>query len=265
MKKKINYSFHIGERCQFLALLKNNNLISGLNPFSGTYISINNSFKLIKSKFEDFENNLLQFKISTKEYNIINKTKNIDKLDEMIKNNKFYFFDKENFYKDKDYCINLNYTSESNFLIDDMYYWNDYFVLPNVNYNLDTQKDTYYRRKNRFMNCLETNNPDEILLIYMNKLIPSSIDVYNFIEHIKSTYDLSYNLFLIIPTSDKITEEIVIYNNIYFYIINFPSLEIQLNNNPGDDLSLHIYCHQYNTIKSKLFEYFDINLMNLYD
>ena len=61
---EINYSFHIGGRCQSLAFLTNNKLLSGYNCFSGIYTSFKSAINVIKNNFEDFENHIVKFKIS---------------------------------------------------------------------------------------------------------------------------------------------------------------------------------------------------------
>lgn len=48
----INYSFHIGQRCQSLFFLNQNNFLSGLNCFSGIYISFDSVLSIINNNFQ---------------------------------------------------------------------------------------------------------------------------------------------------------------------------------------------------------------------
>jgi hypothetical protein len=262
---QINYSFHIGERCQSSHFLSTNNLISCCNPFSGIYISFDKAIEIMNNNFKDFLNNITYFIISQKKLiNIINQNKNFENIDKLIENNKFDFFHKKNYYSDADYCLSLNYTDLKNFEIDDLYYWKSYCVMPNANYNTENQIETYTRRKDRFLNILQNKNKENILLIYQNKLI-KYCDVFDYINTIIIMYNLEYNLFFIIPidTDDlNFEDKIQYHNNITFYLIKFPNLESQILNNPNDDNPLS-NSEEYNKIKQKINELYDMKLHSL--
>jgi hypothetical protein len=274
---EINYSFHIGQRCQSLAFLQSNNFLTGYNLFAGSYISFKSTINIIKNNFKDFENHIVKFNISE----LKNEDDNIkfvrchdyshEKILEyktLLKSNDFNFFFKKNYYYNANYCINLKYTDIENFIINDLFYWkNNYLVLPNSDYSSDEQIDTFNRIKERFKNCLENNNPEKILLIFMDTLIIDS-DIEKKINDVIDTYTLQYNLFYIIPIYNENeneknmnNEKITKINNITFYTIYFPSLEIQKINNPNDDNPLS-FVENYNNIKNKLSECYNLNLIN---
>ena len=260
MISQIKYCFHIGERCNSLAHFKNNNLLYSFNCFSGLYISFNSVIQIIKNNFNNFENNIAKFKIAelkdTLDVQFIRCDINIDELNEiknLLINNNFDFFYKENFYKNHNYCINLTYTDKSNFLKNDMYFYNNnYCIMPNSDYNDDECLNTYYRRKNRFQECLNNQNPELILLIYMDKLVIDT-DINLKITDVVNQYQLKYKLFYIIPIysineKNLENEKIINIDNITFYTIYFSSLEFQKNNNPNDDNALGLYPEEYNKI-----------------
>lgn len=263
--KTINYAFHIGERCQSYGFFSSNKLISCANPFSGIYVSFDMAINIINNNFIDYIDNIAYFIISKKKLiNIVNKNKDFDNIDKFIENNKFNFFHKENYYKNNDYCISLNYTDLNNFNIDDMYYWNSYCVMPNVNYNTNQQIEIYTKRKKRFLNILHNVNEENILLIYQNKLI-KYCDLLNFIDNIIKKYNLKYNLFFIIPVSNNdvnFEDDVYYHDNIIFYIIKFPDIEYQIKNNSNDDNALS-YTTQYNKIKQKINELYNYELINI--
>lgn len=270
MKKTINYSFHLGERNQSYYFLSQNKFISGDNPFSGTYVSFDVVIDIINNNFNDCLNNVAYLNISKKRLtNIVNKTNDFENIDELVQSNDFEFFHKENFYKNKDYCISLNYTDMDNFKINDMYYWKRYFVMPNVNYNTEKQMNVFAKRKKRFLDVLNNEHKDNILLIYQNKMI-SCLDVDSFIENVVKIYNLPFELFYIVPvdahTNDGVDfdDKIVTVGNIVFYIVGFPNLEYQIANNPSDDNELTSCKEQYEKIKNKINELYDMKLVLLW-
>ncbi len=261
----INYIFHIGERCNMYYSLLEHKLISGVTPLNGIYNSFDVAIDLINNKFSDFTDDIVEFCIADKTY--FNYVKNIpkdkDRIEELIKKNKMFFFYKENYYSKNNYCINLKYTNILNLLINDIYNWRDsYLALPNTTFITKEGNDTFIRRKDRFINCIERNNAETILLIYMDKL--QSIDVsLDTIHNVKHTYNLNYNLFYVIPTDDTIINDTIIYNNITFFYVNFPSIETQMVNNPNDDNSRN-YTSSYNKITQKIRDSYNISLISLY-
>ena len=106
--KNINFVYHIGERCNLLAHLVNSNLLSGMNCFSGLYISFNSVIDIIKNDYNNFENNIVKFKIlqlKNIEDNSIVFIRCIDydqeelnKIKNLILNCDWNFFYKENYY-----------------------------------------------------------------------------------------------------------------------------------------------------------------------
>ena len=70
-------------------------------------------------------------------------------------------------------------------------------MLPNTDYSSDVQIDTFNRRKERFKNCLENNNSEKILLVFMDTLTIDS-DVDKKINNVIDIYTIQYNLFYII-------------------------------------------------------------------
>ena len=273
---EINYVFHIGGRCQSLAFLQDNNLLTGYNCFSGTYLSFKTAIDIIKNNFNDFENNIVKFNISELKNDNDNikfirchdySDEKIVNIKNILKENDFNFFFKKNYYYYADYCINLKYTDIENLTINDLFYWkNNYLVLPNTDYSSDVQIDTFNRRKERFKNCLENNNSEKILLVFMDTLTIDS-DVDKKINNVIDIYTIQYNLFYIIPIyndneKNMNNEKITKINNITFYTIYFESLEFQKINNPNDDNPLS-NVENYNNIKNKLFECYNLNLINL--
>lgn len=272
----IKYSFHIGERCNSLVHFKDSNLLSSFNCFGGFYVSFNSAIRIIKDNFINFENNIVKFKIAELK-NILDvqfircHDYNIDELNEIKKlliNNNFYFFYRENTYKNSNYCINLTYTDKSNFLINDMYYYkNNYCAMPNSDYTDDECLNRYYRRKNRFQECLNSENPESILLIYMDKLvIDTDINskITDVVNQYQLKYQLKYKLFYIIPiysiNEKKLeNEKIINIDNITFYTIYFTSLESQIINNPNDDNSLMLHTEEYKKITSTIKECYNFD------
>ena len=68
----------------------------------------------------------------------------------------------------------------------------------------------------------------------------------NTIAYSKELYNLPYKLFYIIPTSDNIINDTIQYENITFYYIKFPSIDIQIINKYNIIFILLFIC---NTIK----------------
>lgn len=270
MKPIINYSFHIGERCQSYHFFRKYNLISAANPFSGTSISFENSIKLIESEFKNYLNNILCFNLgSNKNIKITNKTKKYDNIENFILKCKFLFFFKENFYLGKSYSIHLDYTNLNNFNTDDIFFWNNYFIMPGVDYSNKNQIDNFIRRKNRFLDILHNKNSINILLIYQFKLCNYSL-TKDIIKQVINVYFLPYHLLFIIPIyfdnneNELFTEKIVIHKNITFYLIKFPDLMFQSINNPGDDNVFKDNKIIYLKIKNKINEIYNMNLKNIF-
>ena len=262
----MKYIFHIGERCNSYYGLNKYNILSGVNPLNGIYISFENSIKHINTQFNDFINDIVEFTISKKDnfYYINNIPYNKDKIEELIIKNKFYFFNSENYYKDKNYCINIKYTDINNFLIDDIYFWkNNYMILPNTTFQSKIDIDRFNRRKNRFLNTIN-NNANDTLLIYMDKLMSINTSL-NTINHIKNIYNLDFNLLYIIPTYSEITSDIIKYNNITFLYITFPDINFQYKNNPNDDNSHVIYNKQFELIYNKIIEIYNPKIHYVHD
>ena len=269
----IKYSFHLGERCQFLHLLMENNLISGFNLFSGTYISFSSVIDIIKNDFKNFENNIVKFKISklknenddSIEFIRCNDylKEKLDNIKKTIINNDFNFFFSKNYYSNSNYCINLQYTDEENFKVNDTYFYkNNYYLMPNSDYSDENWLNTVNRRKNRFSECIKNNKSESILLIYMSKLVIDT-DINNQVNEIIEKYTLPYNLFYVM-TIYSVTEEknpnnerIIKINNITIYTVYFPSIEFQKNNNPNYDNHLS-FTDSYNKIKDALVSSYDL-------
>jgi hypothetical protein len=265
----MKYVFHIGERCNSLDVLKNANLLSGMNIFSGLYISFSSVVSILKHNFHNFENNIVKFCIAT-----LSDVKTIefirsDTLDQNTKDiivkelqkGKFKFFFKENYYKHAPYCIQLDYTDICNVSLEDLYFCkNKYCLMPNSDYS---NLDTFTRRKNRFVACLN-ECPKETLLVYMDKLTHTD-QLSSFINNIKEMYDFEYPLFYIIPFyNDDNTEEndkIIKHKNITFCCVLFKNLEYQKQNNPNDDNATYLYKKEYNKILEILKETY--NLTNI--
>lgn len=271
----INYIFHIGERCQHLAFLKENNLLSGYNCMSGLYISFESSLALIKNDCLDLTYNNAIFTISKKNVDGIKFIKcnnfsesEIKNIESLLIDNPMFFFNAENYYKNSDYSINLKYTDLSNLSITDMYDWeNKYCVMPNADYSSDILLETVERRKDRFISCLQENT-DNVLLIYINKSILDS-SCNDKILYISKIYDLSYNLFYVLPVycqdenEKKLNEETIVIRNITFFIVYFPSIKIQKITNPNDDNNLS-FIDQYDKIKIAILNTYNIDLKILY-
>ena len=62
----MKYIFHIGERCNSYYGLNKYNILSGVNPLNGIYISFENSIKHINTQFNDFINDPIKFNILDK-------------------------------------------------------------------------------------------------------------------------------------------------------------------------------------------------------
>ena len=139
--------------------------------------------------------------------------------------------------------------------------------MPNTNYASKIQIKTFNRRKNRFLDVLHNKKYEHILLIYQTKLCKYT-NYNSVIEETIKIYNLKYNLFFIIPVyfdnnDDEFEEKVITNKNITFYLIKFPSLEYQLKNFPNNDLSTDGHKSQYNKIKFKLSEIYDLNIIKL--
>jgi hypothetical protein len=266
----MKYVFHIGERCQHLKFLENVNLLSGFNLFSGLYISFEAVLRLLKNNCADLDKNNVTFIISRKAtdgVNFINcdnfSGPEIKDIEQLILANKFNFFGAENCYKDYNYSINLKYTDINNFLENDLYYWGgNYCVMPNADYSNIDQIDRCIKRKNRFIDCLRTNE-SETLLVYINKSILDK-DCLNKMNYISELYDLPYKLFYVIPVycdNDErcVNEDTVSIKNITFYTVYFPDNNFQKKNNPNDDNNLS-YHEQYEKIHKALLNSYELNI-----
>lgn len=270
----INYCFHLGERCNSLFVLKENNILSGHNLFSGTYISFESANEIITNGLDTFFTNNVTFiisKLKTNEkkidfFNCDDIDKNI--IEKYITNNDFLFFNSENYYKDSFYSINLKYTDISNLLINDLYnYKNRYFVMPNNNFNDETFINNTIRRSKRFDDCLKSTGVG--LLIYMDKLTDINI-VSNVINNVTTIYKQPQYLFYIIPiyknqeyNVNNIYSNITRINNIIFFEIEFPSLSYQLIHNPNDD-NIVSYTVQYSKIIETIKNIFNFDNINKY-
>ena len=186
----------------------------------------------------------------------------------LVNSNSWNFFYAKNTYFYVDYCINLTYTDIENFKTNDMIcYENRFFVLPNTKMDEESDSGTQRvrRRMERFKKVLDTNVPEDILLVFMDLLHESS-NVEAKIEKIKNIYTLKQLLFYIIPyyssSGENITKKTIQHNNIIFFLVPFPSLEYQKINNPGDD-----NCHlipENQDIVNALEELYDISDMEYY-
>ena len=274
----INYVFHIGGRCQSLAYMKENALLSGYNCFSGAYVSFPAAVNIITNNFKDVTNYIVKFKIAdigtNKKDNIVfarchdytGETK--DRIAEYINCSKWDFFYQKNFYFNSDYCINMAYTDIDNLSNNDLIlYKNNYFVLPNSDYTnnvVDIERLT--RRTQRFNDCLSQKDSSSILLVFMDTLtLDTEIDIK--MKNVVEIYQLPYNLCYVIPTYSNddvsITEKIIRVNNITFSIIQFPSLSVQKRDHPGDDNWIG-YRSEFDKIKETLTQSYDINLICLF-
>lgn len=278
---EIKYAFHIGERCQFLAFLKLNKLVSSDTCFSGICISFNSALEILHDRFEDFENNIVKYVIAelhTGNKNTIqfidcdNNTCNNEKkemIQKKLLQGKQDFFFKENYYKTSNYCLHLKYTDDENIGLDDNYFVNTkrYCFMPNADYSLPSFKDTIIRRKNRFLQCLD-DNPQQMLLLYMDKLINIS-KLTDKINEVTTTYTLPQYLFYFIPFYTIDNSRVVSFtkkvNNIVFCCVQFPSLEYQKNHNPNDDNCLKNYNASFETMKNFLLQSYRMtNISYLY-
>lgn len=274
---EINYVFHIGERCNSLEYFKSNNLLSGMNCFSGTYTSFNSVIDIISNNFNNIENNIVRFKIcdlGNKDNEGIVFARCYDYTDEqkehitkLIKNSKWDFFFKENYYTNANFCVNLQYTDEENLKENDLYFYkNKFCIFPNADY-VDADLERLERRTNRFKKCLTDMASSSILLIYMDKLtLDTDIDVK--MNEVIEIYKLPYNLFYIIPIYSHINnlsnEKIITVNNITFSVIYFPSLDIQKRDHPNDDNCL-CYNTEYSKIKDTLLQSYDLKIVKLFE
>lgn len=273
---EINYVFHIGERCNSLHYLSQNNLLSGMNCFSGSYISFASAIDIISNNFNNLKNNIVQFKIcdltKTDDGGIVfvrcydytdEKKEHITKL---IKNIKWDFFFKENYYAKANYCVNLQYTDEENFKENDIYFFkNKFCIFPNSDY-VDADLERLERRTNRFQKCLTDMVSSSILLIYMDKLILDT-DIDKKINEVTEIYKLPYNLFYIIPiyshTNNLDNEKITKVNNITFFTIYFPSLDFQKTHHPNDDNWIG-FTTEYDKIIDNLLKSYDLKIVKLF-
>lgn len=256
--------FHLGHRCQSLDFLRSNNLLTGFNPFSGTAQSFTSAINVMLNDFNDFDNYIVKFCIDklNDDNDGIQFIRCYDYTQEqmthiksIIKQCEFLFFYNKNYYHNKNYCINLKYTDIDNFKINDLFFWkNNYLLLPNSDYGSEEQLSIYNRRKERFLDCLNDNNK-QTLLVYMDTL-QFEDNIKSKIDEIISIYKLRHKLYYIIPftslSNSKWEEQNFNINNITFYTIKFESLEFQKINNPNDDNALLLFTSQYNKIKENL-------------
>lgn len=272
---RIDYVFHLGERCNSFGYFKNEKLLSGLNMFNGLYISFDSILKLLNSNI-DLEKNVIKFKISDlKNENSIQfincemyTEDEKKKITNLVQKNKFWFFAKENYYKNTDYCINIKYTDLENFEYDDSYYMkNCYCLMPNSDYSSTNFLETYKRRRDRFVECIEKNK-ENVVFVYMDKLT----DV-NFVEskmnEVINKYKLAWNLFYIIPVCNDDNKPIEsytkVYSNITFCVVQFKNLEYQLKHNPNDDNKRDLYNEEYTKIKNLFNRSYDLSIQYLFE
>ncbi len=263
--KEIKYSFFIGERCNFNIFLKENSFLTAHSPFAGTYVSFENAIDCINDKFNSFLKNCISFKLcKNKDINFINfdnlSDNNKNNIIKIINNNNFDFFHKENYYINQNYTVNLYYTNIDEFTNNkDLYYFNKFLIMPNINLLKNEDCDIFVRRINRMNNILEKNLFENTLLFYMTKLCDIESDIENCIFNIKKIYNLKYNLFVVIPTGINNFNKIQKHENIIFFIITFANLKTQIKNNPNDDNSLYFYKEQYNLILNTIKNNFNFN------
>lgn len=277
---EIKYAFHIGERCQFLAFLKTNKLVSGDTCFSGICISFHSALEILHDRFENFGNNIVKYVIADLHAGNKNTIQFIDcddsftdekkeVIEKKLMQGKQDFFYKENFYKASNYCLHLKYTDDENIGLDDSYFVKTkrYCFMPNADYSLPSLKEAIIRRKNRLLQCLD-ENPKQTLLLYMDKLINIS-ELNDKMNEVVITFALPQNLFYFIPFYTIDNTRVVSFtkkvNNIVFCCVQFPSLEYQKKRNPNDDNCLANYNESFEKMKSFLLQSYRMaNISYLY-